>query len=156
MPRTPHRSLNARSPAPMRVPPDQSATAPAARASAASGSRDDSSRVMRVSRVPSANASTRPRPTTAAWRNRRSARAYGSIEPDTSHSSTMRRGRSDGSRRSWRTSSPPERIEARTVRRRSGLPRDRDDGAERRDRRRAPASRRSAISRRASANSAWE
>ena len=32
------------------------------RATAASGSRDDSSRVMRVSRVPSANASTRARP----------------------------------------------------------------------------------------------
>ena len=65
---------------------------------AASGSRDESSRVMRVSRVPSANASTRPRPTTAACRKRTSARAYGSIEPLTSQSSTMRRGRDAGSR----------------------------------------------------------
>ena len=61
-------------------------------ASAASGSRDDSSRVSRVSRVPRANASTRPRPTTAACRKRSSARAYGSIEPLTSSSSTSRRG----------------------------------------------------------------
>ena len=44
-----------------------------------------------------ANASTRPRPTTAACRKRTSARAYGSIEPLTSHSSTIRRGRVAGS-----------------------------------------------------------
>ena len=43
----------------MRVPPDQSATRSAARCSARSGSRPASSRVMRVSRVPNANASTR-------------------------------------------------------------------------------------------------
>ena len=53
---------------------------------------------MRVSRVPSANASTRWRPATAACTNRSSARAYGSIEPLTSSSSTSRRGRSPGSR----------------------------------------------------------
>ena len=43
----------------MRVPPDQSSTRSAARASARSGSRPASSRVIRVSRVPKAKASTR-------------------------------------------------------------------------------------------------
>ena len=65
----------------------------AARATAASGSRSDSSRVIRVSRVPRANTSTRCRPITAAWANRTRARAYGSIDPLTSRSRTNRRGR---------------------------------------------------------------
>ena len=66
MPRTPHWSLKARSPSPRRVPPDQSGTERAAPVRAAAGARDDSSRVMRVRRVPRAKASIRPRPTTAA------------------------------------------------------------------------------------------
>ena len=45
--------------APMRVPPEKSVTAAAARSSARSWSRPASSWVMRVSRVPKANASTR-------------------------------------------------------------------------------------------------
>ncbi len=57
-PRSPHRSLNVRRPSPSRVPPDQSSTAPATASSAASGSRERSSRVMRVQRVPSVNTST--------------------------------------------------------------------------------------------------
>src|SRR5207248_4952170 len=48
IPRTPQRSLNRRNPSPNRVPPDQSVTARAAAATAASGSREESSRVMRV------------------------------------------------------------------------------------------------------------
>ena len=82
----------------MRVPPDQSWTASAARRSARSGSRPDSSRVTRVSRVPNTNASTRARAATAACRYWSSIRAYGAIEPETSHTSTSRRGRSAGSR----------------------------------------------------------
>ena len=50
-----------------------------------------SSRVIRVSRVPRANASTRRRPATAACTKRSNARAYGSIDPDTSSRSTRRR-----------------------------------------------------------------
>ena len=61
-PRTPHVSLKVRSPSPRRVPPDQSSTTPATASSAASGSRDRSSRVMRVHRVPSVNTSTGARP----------------------------------------------------------------------------------------------
>ena len=73
----------------------------------------DSSRVMRVSRVPSANASTFWRPATAAWTNRSSARAYGSIDPLTSSSSTSRRLRGRrlapvaADRLAARLSSPP-------------------------------------------------
>ena len=71
MPRTPHSSLNSRRPSPRRVPPDQSATRVARRRRARRRDRATTARrVMRVSRVPSANASTRPRPTTAACRNR--------------------------------------------------------------------------------------
>ena len=87
---------------------------------AMSGSRLDSSRVMRVRRVPSANASTFWRPATAAWTNRSNALAYGSIDPLTSSSSTSRRLRVVGSRQCRRIGSPPTCIAARTVRRRSG------------------------------------
>ena len=111
---------------------------------------------MRVSRVPSANASTRARPTTAACRNRRSARAYGSIEPLTSQSSTTRRGRGRGHEErapdglTAGTQRPPDRAPQVGVPARS--PPARPDGAP--DRRSAPTSRRSAMSRRASSCSA--
>ena len=58
MPGMPNRSLKAPIPSPSRVPPDQSSTCSIAWLKAASGSRDDSWRVSRVSRVPTANAST--------------------------------------------------------------------------------------------------
>jgi hypothetical protein len=58
----------------MRVPPAQSTTRAAARVSAWSGSRERSSGVSRVRRVPNAKTST-PRPErTVAWRKSRSAR----------------------------------------------------------------------------------
>ena len=50
-------------------------------------------------------------------------RAYASIEPLTSHSSTRRRGRSAGSTKARLIGSPPARSARRTVRRRSGRPR---------------------------------
>ena len=154
MPRTPHSSLNARNPSPRRVPPAQSTTRPAAACTAASGSRDDSSRVTRVSRVPSANASTRVRLTTAACTNRTNARAYGSMEPLTSSSSTSGRGRVPVVWYAGGATSPAARSDRRTVRRMSGRPWMRDDGRRRRDGRLAPVTRRSAINRRAWANSA--
>ena len=48
------------------------------------------------------------------------ARAYGSIEPEMSHSTTSRRGRSRGARRASRTGSPAVRRAWRSVIRRSG------------------------------------
>ncbi len=48
---------------------------------------------MRVSRVPNTNASTRARPATQACTYWSSMRAYGDIEPETSQTSTRRRGR---------------------------------------------------------------
>ena len=78
---------------PIRVPPDQSLTAAAARASARSESRPRSSRVTRVSRVPNTNASTRARAATHACMYCRSMPLYGAIEPLTSQISTSRRGR---------------------------------------------------------------
>ena len=50
---------NVRSESPIRVPPSQSKTTSAARASASSGRRRSSERVIRVSRVPKQNTSTR-------------------------------------------------------------------------------------------------
>src|SRR4051812_10637918 len=91
MPRTPHSSLNRRSPSPSRVPPDQSVTLLAAAAMAASGSRLESSRVIRVSRVPIANASTPPRPPTAPCRKPTSPPADAPQGPLPSPSSTIPR-----------------------------------------------------------------
>ena len=82
--------LSSASAAPIRVPPEKSVTASAARSSARSWSRPPSSLVIRVSRVPNANASTRRRAATDACRYWSSIRAYGVIEPDTSHTSTTR------------------------------------------------------------------
>ena len=152
-PRSPHRSLKVRTPSPSRVPPDQSSTAPATASRAASGSRDPSSRVMRVQRVPSVNTSTCARPTTATCANRTKARAYASIEPDTSHSSTTRRGRSPVRRWTVRSGSPPVRSARRVVAPTSIGPRCRLVGRWRRDARRAPTRRRSPISRCASSSS---
>ena len=85
--------LSSASAAPIRVPPAKSVTAAAARSSARSWSRPPSSLVIRVSRVPNANASTRRRAATDACMYWISIRAYGVIEPDTSHTSTSGRGR---------------------------------------------------------------
>ena len=106
--------------APIRVPPEKSTTAAVARRSASSWSRPASSRVMRVSRVPKANASTRRRAATDAWRYCIIARAYGVIEPDTSSTSTTGRGLTVGPRQRRSSGSPPWRSEDRSVRRRSG------------------------------------
>ena len=152
-PRTPQRSLNARIHSPMRVPPLQSATCCDARLSALSGSRCESSRVTRVRRVPSVNASTRWRPTIAACMNRKNARAYGSIEPETSSNTTSRRKRSLGSRQWRRTGSPKWANDVRTVRRTSTLPCRARDGRWRNERRGDPTNRRRRIRRCASANS---
>ena len=121
MPRTPHSLVEPAQPV---AEAGAAATSrrparPALR-SASSGSREPSSRVMRVSRVPRANASTRRRPATAACTKRSRARAYGSIEPLTSSSSTSRRWRVAGVRKWRRIGSPSVRSAARTVRRRSG------------------------------------
>ena len=71
------------------------------------------------------NTSTRPdrRDITAAWAKRARPRAYGSMLPDTSRSSTSRRGRSTGDRHDRRIGTPPVRMLRRTVARRSGWPR---------------------------------
>ena len=112
--RRPHSSLYALSDSPIRVPPDQSCTRAAAASKAASGSRTPSSGVRRVSRVPNANVSTpRPEPR-AAWRYRSSARAYASIEPDTSRIRTSLRGAAARLRKARSTGSPPVASEART------------------------------------------
>ena len=71
-------------------------TAAAARSSARSWSRPASSWVIRVRRVPNANASTRRRAATQACMYCSSIRAYGAIEPDTSQTSTSWRGRVRG------------------------------------------------------------
>src|SRR5919199_3784317 len=106
--------------APMRVPPDQSTTAADARSSARSGSRRPSSCVIRVSRVPNTNASTRRCVDTAACRYWSSIRAYGAIEPDTSQTSTSFRGPCTCARQRRSSGSPPWRSDARTVAWRSG------------------------------------
>ena len=121
-PLTPHSSLKTLMVWPNRVPPDQSSTESPADLRASSGSRLDSSRVTRVSRVPRVNTSTLVRPTTAAWAKRISALAYGSIEPLTSSSSTSLLARSLWRRNSRRIGSPPVASALRTVRRRSGWP----------------------------------
>src|SRR5271165_5316958 len=54
------------------------------------------------------------------YRSSSSARAYGSMEPEMSHSTTRRRGRTRGARRASRIGSPPLRRASRSVRRRSG------------------------------------
>ena len=79
----------------MRVPPAQSGAAAAARSIASSGWRPASARVSRVRRVAKTNASAFA-PPTHACRNCRNARAYGSIEPEMSQSTTSRRGRCAG------------------------------------------------------------
>ena len=75
----------------MRVPPSQSFTRAAARASASSGSRWASSRVMLVSRVAKTKLWTRRRRSASACRKCRNSREYSAIEPEMSTSATMRR-----------------------------------------------------------------
>ena len=90
----------------MRVPPDQSATVRETRASAASGRRSRSWRVMRVSRVPKVNVSTRPQPRASACDMWRSSRVYASIEPETSQRMTSGRRFGRGARRTRTAGSP--------------------------------------------------
>ena len=104
---------------PRRVPPLQSGTCAEARCNALSGFLLASSFVRRVRRVPNAKASTRCRPTTAACMKRNSARAYGSMLPEMSSSTTRRRCFSPGSRHNSWMGSPPWVIDARTVLRKS-------------------------------------
>ena len=108
MPRTPHSSLNDRSVSPSRVPPDQSSTASPAAAQGRVG--------VAARQLPRDAGQPGPEgehlhlgapPTTAAWAKRISARAYGSIDPLTSSSSTSRRGRSLGGGIRGRIGSPP-------------------------------------------------
>ena len=80
----------------MRVPPAQSLTESATRASARSRSRSRSSRVTRVSRVPNTNDSVRTSDAAdRAWTKRSSSREWRSIEPEMSHSTTSERGSRD-------------------------------------------------------------
>ena len=87
------------------------------------------------------------------WRKRISIRVYGSIEPLTSHRTTMRRGRTPGCFHARRTGSPPARKERRTVRGRSGWRLRRATGLYRRERRSGPRMRAIAMSRSSSASS---
>jgi hypothetical protein len=80
---------------------------------AASGSRPARCGVRRVSRVPKANASTwraAPSRLASACRNITSARAYGSIEPETSTSTTSLRGTSLRDRQARSSGMPSDRI----------------------------------------------
>ena len=98
-PRRPQTSLKAASYSPMRVPPAQSGTARAARASARSGSRPAQVRRQpRQARAERERLDVAAAPRTAACRNITMARAYGSIEPETSTRKTSLRGTSLGSR----------------------------------------------------------
>ena len=88
-----HFWLNVRNDSPIRVPPAQSLTESATRASARSRSRSRSRRVTRVSRVPNTNDSVRTSDAAdSAWTNRSSSREWRSIEPEMSHSTTSERG----------------------------------------------------------------
>ena len=77
-----HLWLNSRKLSPIRVPPAQSVTVSATRASARSRSRSFIIRVTRVSRVPNTNDSVRTSLVRAsAWANRSRRREWRSIEP---------------------------------------------------------------------------
>jgi hypothetical protein len=110
--------LNSLRQAPIVVPDDQSGAASPARASSVCGVAAVSSRVSLVSRVANVNTSVRAR--AAQYSNCSIARAYGSIDPEMSHSTTSRRGRVRARRRASVTGSPPVRRASRSVRRRSG------------------------------------
>ena len=75
--------------------------------------------MRRVSRVANTNASAFGPAPAAQVRNCRYARAYGSIEPEMSHSITSRRRAMRRRRRARRIGSPPVRRLARSVRRMS-------------------------------------
>ncbi len=81
--------------APILVPPSQSGAASPARRSARPGSVRTSAGVIRVSRVAKLNTSARA-PPAAQYNSWIIARAYGSMDPEMSHSTTRRRGRRDG------------------------------------------------------------
>ena len=108
MPRRPYVRLNSRSDSPIFVPPSQSGAAWPASASAAAGVEWASVRVSRVSRVANVNTSAFA-PPAAQYSSWIMARAYGSIDPEMSHSTTSLRGRQAGSWPMSRTGSPPVR-----------------------------------------------
>ena len=100
--------LNVRKLSPMRVPPAQSLTVSATRASARSRSRSRSSRVTRVRRVPNTNDSTwTSLADESAWTKRRSSREWRSIEPQMSAMTTSERGSLIGRRQTHDISWPP-------------------------------------------------
>ena len=97
-----------RNDSPIRVPPAQSLTTSATRASARSRSRSRSSRVTRVSRVPNTNDSVRTADDAeSAWTNRSSSREWRSIEPEMSQRTTSERGSWIGRRQTHSSSWPP-------------------------------------------------
>ena len=133
----------------MRVPPSQSCARTLARASASSGSRRVSSRVMLVSRVAKTKLCTR-RCSLMACRKCRNRREYSAIEPEMSQSATIGGGRSRGARKA-RSIAPPARTVRWKLRRGSMRPRGR--ASNRRVRVASSGSRRFAIRRRACATS---
>ena len=103
-----HFWLKVRNDSPIRVPPAQSLTESATRASARSRSRSRSSRVTRVSRVPNTNDSVRTSEAAeSAWTKRSSSREWRSIEPEMSHRTTSERGSRIWRRQTHETSWPP-------------------------------------------------
>ncbi len=102
---------------PMRVPPDQSCTSRDRRSRHSRYASQRSCSVTRLSRVPNTNVSTRAKLFWRANRNWSRKRAYRSIEPDTSHSSTSLVLRGLRSRNASRSGSPPVRSACRSVRR---------------------------------------
>src|SRR6266550_3361578 len=113
------RRLNSCSASPMRVPPDQSDTVRETCASAASGRRSRSCRVMRVRRVPNVNVSTRPHPRAMACDMCRRSRVYASIDPETSQRITSGRRFTRGARRRRTAGSPCVASDLRMVARAS-------------------------------------
>ena len=103
-----HFWLNVRKLSPIRVPPAQSLTVSATRASARSRSLSRSSRVTRVSRVPKTNDSARTSDDAeSAWTKRSNSREWRSIEPEMSHRTTRDRGSFTGRRQTQVSSCPP-------------------------------------------------
>src|SRR5215207_4501486 len=120
--------------APIRVPPDQSPTAALACSRARPTSRSWSVVVNRVSPVANTNASDSIPAATAARSEASRTRENRSIEPETSQSSTSRRGRTEAEHQAGRIASPSVRRARLTVRRRSSLPRCREERTRRESR----------------------
>ncbi len=107
--------------APIRVPLSKSGTAVPMRASERSTSLTRSKCVSRVSRVANANSSTARSLPESACASCRNAREYACIEPETSHTSTSRAGRSRRMRQNGSAVSGL-RASSRSVRRASSSP----------------------------------